>query len=297
MVATADANRGTPRRHRPCKFGSPFTTNDLAAITSSGVPASGCAGVCRWLQRVEAICLAARHIREPVGILERSSPRSTVGARGADRVPGEPRDTHELAIHHKSPDTLRVAAGDGYFESDDAGATWRSPMVGLEVGYLRSLAIDPEQPEVVVVSASSVRRYVAGRSDGRLYRRLTRERWERVRDGWPEPASTIAPLLCAGAKGGELRAADERGVHCSNDDGASWRRVVGRGAAESTRPCAGAVTVDHQRSVRSFHSPSPLQSRKLRFNPKLHKTRQTSRSLFAISSARCQWPRATGCSR
>jgi photosystem II stability/assembly factor-like uncharacterized protein len=77
------------------------------------------------------------------------------GRTWSDRVPGGPWDTHELAIHHKAPDTLRVSAGDGYFESDDAGATWRSPTVGLEVGYLRSVAIDPEQPEVVVVSASS----------------------------------------------------------------------------------------------------------------------------------------------
>jgi hypothetical protein len=68
---------------------------------------------------------------------------------------------------------------------------------------------------------------VAGRSDGRLYRRLTPERWERVRDGWPEPPSTIAPLLCAGAKPGEFWAADERGVHRSDDSGKSWRRVVG----------------------------------------------------------------------
>ena len=100
---------------------------------------------------------------------------------------------------------------------------------GLEVGYLRSVAIDPEQPDVVVVSASSGPHsaYVAGRSDGRLYRRLTRERWERVRDGWPEPARTIAPLLCAGTKGGELWAADERGVHRSDDGGTSWHRIVG----------------------------------------------------------------------
>jgi hypothetical protein len=48
-----------------------------------------------------------------------------------------------------------------------------------------------------------------------------------VRDGWPEPASTVAPLLCAGAKGGELWAADERGVHWSDDGGTSWRRVAG----------------------------------------------------------------------
>jgi photosystem II stability/assembly factor-like uncharacterized protein len=150
------------------------------------------------------------------------------GRTWRDRVPDGPWDTHELAVHRNAPHTLRVSAGDGYFESDDAGATWQSPSAGLEVGYLRSVAIDPEQPEVVVVSASSGPHsaYVAGRSDGRLYRRISRERWERVRDGWPEPATTIAPLLCAGAKGGELWAADERGVHRSEDGGKSWRRVV-----------------------------------------------------------------------
>ena len=101
--------------------------------------------------------------------------------------------------------------------------------MGLEIGYFRSVAIDPEQPEAVVVSGSSGPHsaYLAGRSDGRLYRRLTRDRWERVRHGWPEPAGTIAPLLCAGVKGGELWAADERGVHCSDDGGKSWRRAVG----------------------------------------------------------------------
>jgi photosystem II stability/assembly factor-like uncharacterized protein len=165
------------------------------------------------------------------------------GRTWRDRVQGGPWDTHELAIHPNAPDTLRASAGDGYFESYDGGATWHSPSAGLEVGYLRSVAIDPAQPDVVVVSASSGPHsaYVAGRSDGRLYRRRTRERpstapsapraeaegrWERVRDGWPEPASTIAPLLCAGVKAGELWAADERGVHHSDDGGERWRRVA-----------------------------------------------------------------------
>jgi photosystem II stability/assembly factor-like uncharacterized protein len=150
------------------------------------------------------------------------------GRTWRDRTPGGPRDTHELAIHHKTPDTLRVSAGDGYFESYDAGATWSSPTVGLDVGYLRSVAVDPEQPELVVVSAASgpYSAYVAGRSDGRLYRRIIGDRWERVRDGWPEPASTVAPLLCAGEKAGDLWAADERGVHRSDDGAKSWRRVV-----------------------------------------------------------------------
>jgi photosystem II stability/assembly factor-like uncharacterized protein len=151
------------------------------------------------------------------------------GRSWRDRVAGGPWDTHELAIHPKAPDTLRVSAGDGYFESEDGGVTWRSPGMGLDVGYLRSVAIDPGQPDSVVISASSgpYSAYVAGRSDGRLYRRVTRERWERVRDGWPEPPSTIAPLLAAGAKAGELWATDERGVHRSENWGNSWRRVAG----------------------------------------------------------------------
>ncbi len=175
----------------------------------------------------------ACHPREPKRLwvaIEAGALVSSIdgGHTWCDRVSGGPWDTHELAIHHEAPDSLRVSAGDGYFESDDAGATWNSPSAGLDVGYLRSVAIDPGQPDVVVVSASSGPHsaYVAGRSDGRLYRRPSRERWERVRDGWPEPASTIAPLLCAGALAGELYAADERGVHRSDDGGKSWRRVV-----------------------------------------------------------------------
>ena len=151
------------------------------------------------------------------------------GRTWRDRVTGGPRDTHELAVHPDAPGSLRVSAGDGYFESDDAGATWRSPSTGLEVGYLRSVAIDPGEPDVVVVSASSGPHsaYVAGRADGGLYRRLTGERWERIRDGWPERPSTIAPLLCAGKEAAEMWAADERGVHRSDDGGKRWRRVSG----------------------------------------------------------------------
>src|SRR5262249_21653374 len=105
-----------------------------------------------------------------------------------DRVPGGPWDTHELAVHRRASNTFRVAAGDGYFESDDAGATWQSLGVGLEVGYLVSVVIDSEQSDLVLVSGASgpFSAYMAGRSDGRLYRRVGAGEWERVRNGWPE---------------------------------------------------------------------------------------------------------------
>jgi len=151
------------------------------------------------------------------------------GRTWRDRVRGGPYDTHELAIHADRPDTLHSAAGDGYFESDDSGTTWRSPMAGLDVGYLRSVVIDPGDATVVIVSASSGPHsaYTAGASDGRLYRRVGGGPWQRVRDGWPDPPDTIAPLLAAGSRAGELWAADERGVHRSDDAGVSWRQVAG----------------------------------------------------------------------
>jgi photosystem II stability/assembly factor-like uncharacterized protein len=151
------------------------------------------------------------------------------GQSWRDRVHGGPYDTHELALHPAAPDTLRVAAGDGYYESRDGGESWSSPEQGLGVGYLRSVAIDPGDPGVVVVSASSHPRtaYVAGHSDGRVYRRIDGTRWERVVAGWPDPPTTIAPLVAAGRSAGELWAADERGVHRSGDGGASWIQVAG----------------------------------------------------------------------
>jgi photosystem II stability/assembly factor-like uncharacterized protein len=150
------------------------------------------------------------------------------GRTWSDRVDGGPFDTHELAVHPTAPHVLRVSAGDGYYESADGGGSWSSPMEGMEVGYLRSVAIDPGDPETVLVSAASHPHaaYVAGRSDGRLYRRSGQTRWTRVTDGWPDPPATIAPLLLAGSRAGELWAADERGVHRSVDGGASWARVA-----------------------------------------------------------------------
>jgi photosystem II stability/assembly factor-like uncharacterized protein len=146
------------------------------------------------------------------------------GATWQDRPKVAPYDTHELAIHPERPEMLRVSAGDGYWESADRGGSWSSPEDGLEVTYLRSVAIDPGNAEVVVVSAATHahKAYMAGRSDGRLYRREADGRWERVRVGWPDPPSTIAPLLAAGTAPGELWASDERGVHRSADGGRSW---------------------------------------------------------------------------
>lgn len=149
------------------------------------------------------------------------------GRTWTDRVPGGPYDTHELAVHAGAPLHLRIAAGDGFYETLDGGDHWSSPMDGLEIHYLRSVAVDPGDPATVLVSGATGPRtaYVAGKGDGRIYRRVGQGRWERVTRGWPDPPSTIAPLLRPGRQPGELWAADERGVHRSGDGGSSWDQV------------------------------------------------------------------------
>src|SRR6185295_515916 len=61
------------------------------------------------------------------------------GQTWRDRVRGGPYDTHTAATHPLAPGRIYSAAGDGYFESADAGYSWRSPEDGLKHLYLVSV--------------------------------------------------------------------------------------------------------------------------------------------------------------
>src|SRR6478672_7460082 len=75
------------------------------------------------------------------------------GRTWRDRVRGGPYDTHTAATHPLAPGRIYSAAGDGYFESTDAGDSWRSPKDGLKHPYLVSVTVDPAEAETVLVSA------------------------------------------------------------------------------------------------------------------------------------------------
>jgi photosystem II stability/assembly factor-like uncharacterized protein len=126
---------------------------------------------------------------------EQTSRLETLSSSSEWSFPPRP-DTHHvrwIACHPLEPERLWVAIEAGALVSTiDGGRTWRDRVPG-----------GPWDTHELAVH------------------------WERVRDGWPEPASTIAPLLCAGTKTGEFWAADERGVHHSGDGGKSWRQAVG----------------------------------------------------------------------
>jgi hypothetical protein len=65
------------------------------------------------------------------------------------------------------------AAGDGYFESFDYGESWKRPMAGLKHEYLVGLAVDPADPQTIIVSASGSPWQAHSRDDANslVYRR------------------------------------------------------------------------------------------------------------------------------
>ena len=77
------------------------------------------------------------------------------GETWIDRPPGSPRDSHTLAAPAAEPGLVYAAAGDGFARSRTGGESWEQPQAGLEQRYCWGLAVDPADPERVLVSAAA----------------------------------------------------------------------------------------------------------------------------------------------
>ena len=143
-----------------------------------------------------------------------------------DRVRGGPYDTHTAATHPLAPGRLYSAAGDGYFESSDAGDSWRSPEHGLQHGYLVAVGVDPADPDTVVVSATDGpgSAYRPQWAEAYVYRRTGLERWEQAMRGLPDSKGTTASRFATHAgEPGVIYAANNRGLFRSDDAGRRWK--------------------------------------------------------------------------
>jgi photosystem II stability/assembly factor-like uncharacterized protein len=150
------------------------------------------------------------------------------GETWQDRVPGGPFDTHTAASHRKVKGRLYSAAGDGYFESFDGGESWSRTMDGLQHRYLVGVAVDPADPDTVVVSASAGP-YVAYRpdnADAYVYRKSAGEPFGLAMEGLPGARGTVASRLATHQ--GEphvFYAANNHGLFRSEDGGTSWKAL------------------------------------------------------------------------
>lgn len=152
-----------------------------------------------------------------------------------DRVDDGPLDTHTLAVRADEPGRLYSAAGDGVFwegygysESPDAGASWSCYSDGLAHHYLWGLAVDPADPETVLVSAARgpMQAHSPNGAESTVYRREAGGPWLEVRRGLPDTVGTIASVLATGGtEPGVFYALNNRGLYRSVDAGKDWERL------------------------------------------------------------------------
>jgi photosystem II stability/assembly factor-like uncharacterized protein len=150
------------------------------------------------------------------------------GRTWQDRVHGGPYDTHTAVTHALAPGRIYSSAGDGYFESSDAGDSWRSRDEGLKHLYLVGAAVDPADPDAVVVSASDGpgSAYSPRSAKAYVYRKMGLNRWEQAMTGLPEATGTTMSLFATHpGEPGVIYAANNRGLFKSDNAGRNWNAL------------------------------------------------------------------------
>jgi len=151
-----------------------------------------------------------------LGGLMRSSDR---GETWEDHRPGAQRDVHSLAWHPRAPGRAYEAGGGGAAWSDDGGETWRPADEGRDRNYTWSVAVDPEDPDLWYVSASTgpFAAHGGGDPQARIYRRGGGT-WDTLADGLAEPLPAMPyalfatpERLYAGLADGEIWESADRG--------------------------------------------------------------------------------------
>jgi photosystem II stability/assembly factor-like uncharacterized protein len=145
------------------------------------------------------------------------------GATWEDHRPGAQPDVHSLAWHEIVPGRASEAGGGGTAFSEDAGETWQPADDGRDRHYTWSVAVDPDDPELWYVSASTGPYAAHGRRDPQacVYRRRGREPWRLLTGGLPEPLPAMPYALVTGDQRLFAGLADGQ-VWESQDRGDTW---------------------------------------------------------------------------
>jgi len=151
--------------------------------------------------------------------------RLDAGLTWEDRKAGSQPDVHTLRTHPLAPGRVYEAAGGGYAESLDGGASWKGHDAGLKHRYLWGLAVDPADPETIIVSAARgpQQAHSPASAESTIYRKARRGTWQEVRAGLPPSKGTVAYRLAANpAEPGVFYAATNQGLYRSPDAGLTW---------------------------------------------------------------------------
>ncbi len=147
--------------------------------------------------------------------------RSTDGGETwEDQRPGSQPDVHSLAWHPQVEGRAYEAGGGGAAWSEDAGDTWRAADEGRDRHYTWSVAVDPVDPDLWYVSASTgpfAAHGMRGDPQAHIYRRRDGG-WDQLAGGLPDPLPAMPYALVvtesrlfAGLANGELWESADRG--------------------------------------------------------------------------------------
>jgi photosystem II stability/assembly factor-like uncharacterized protein len=153
------------------------------------------------------------------------------GASWEDHRPGAQRDVHSLAWHPSAEGWAYEAGGGGAAWSEDGGETWRPADEGRDRNYTWSVAVDPDEPELWYVSASTGPFAAHGRRDpeAEIYRRRDGE-WRALAGGLPEPLPAM-PYALVAAEGRLFAGLASGQIWESRDRGDSWHALAVEGDA------------------------------------------------------------------
>lgn len=151
------------------------------------------------------------------------------GASWHDHPPGAARDVHSLAWHPHIEGRGYEAGGDGAAWSEDAGETWRPANEGRDRNYTWSVAVDPYDPDLWYLSASTGPYSAHGGGDpqARMYRREDGG-WRPLGGGLPEPLPAMPYALVAADERLFAGLADGQ-IWQSGDRGETWSACALRG--------------------------------------------------------------------
>jgi photosystem II stability/assembly factor-like uncharacterized protein len=166
--------------------------------------------------------------------------RSTDGGETwEDHRPGAQRDVHSLAWHPIARGRAYEAGGGGAAWSEDEGESWHPADEARDRHYTWSVAVDPGDPDLWYVSASTGPYAAHGGGDpqARIYRRRGGE-WHPLAGGLPEPLPAMPYALLAAD--GRLFAGLANGqLWESADGGDTWRSL--RAGGGDTLPALQAL--------------------------------------------------------
>jgi len=145
------------------------------------------------------------------------------GQSWEDHRPGAQRDVHSLAWHPRVAGRAYEAGGGGAAFSTDAGETWQPADEGRDRHYAWSVTVDPDDPELWYVSASTGPRaaHGPGEPQAHIYRRRDGEPWQPLAGGLPEPLPSMPYGLLA-TDGRLFAGLADGALWETRDQGDSW---------------------------------------------------------------------------